>query len=45
MVMDFEKIVPMVAGRKRDTQALDAPKTQELRTRILEATGPGDRHR
>jgi EAL domain-containing protein (putative c-di-GMP-specific phosphodiesterase class I) len=35
--MDFEKIVPMVAGRKRDTQALDAPKAQDLRTRILEA--------
>jgi EAL domain-containing protein (putative c-di-GMP-specific phosphodiesterase class I) len=37
MVMDFEKTVPMVAGRKRDTQPLDAPKARDLRTRILEA--------
>jgi EAL domain-containing protein (putative c-di-GMP-specific phosphodiesterase class I) len=36
MPMDFEKIVPLVAGRRRDTQALDAPKTQGLRTRVLE---------
>jgi EAL domain-containing protein (putative c-di-GMP-specific phosphodiesterase class I) len=36
MVMDFEKIVPMVAGKKRDTAALDAPKTDRLRARILE---------
>jgi EAL domain-containing protein (putative c-di-GMP-specific phosphodiesterase class I) len=36
-VMDFEKIVPLVAGKKRDTAALDAPKTDRLRTRILEA--------
>ena len=34
---DFEKIVPMVAGKKRDTAALDKPQTDQLRTRVLEA--------
>jgi EAL domain-containing protein (putative c-di-GMP-specific phosphodiesterase class I) len=37
MVMDFEKIVPMVAGKKRDTAALDKPQTDQLRARVLEA--------
>ena len=36
-VMDFEKIVPLVAGKKRDTAAMDAPETDRLRARILEA--------
>ena len=37
MVMNFEKIVPLVAKRKRDTVALDGPKTDRLRVRVLEA--------
>ena len=35
--MDFEKIVPLVARRTRDTLALDGPQTDRLRARVLEA--------
>jgi EAL domain-containing protein (putative c-di-GMP-specific phosphodiesterase class I) len=39
--MDFEKIVPMV-GRRRDTQALDAPRAKDMRARVLEARTRAD---
>ena len=35
--MNFEKIVPLAARRKRDTLALDGPKTDRLRARVREA--------
>lgn len=35
--MDFEKIVPLVAKRTRDTQELDQTKAEQLRARVLKA--------
>jgi EAL domain-containing protein (putative c-di-GMP-specific phosphodiesterase class I) len=37
MAIDFESMTPPVTGRKRDTLRFDAPDSEELRDRILEA--------